>query len=115
MWELKMELSVDENSASRGTRLTAAAWVNANIPAGASVCTDTPTPAPFNTPPFDFSRYTINGESCEFIVRVEEYEVSHAARTGYVVAQRFRPRLFVETFALIFGDINPPITVYRRA
>lgn len=105
---------IDENSQAHGTRLRAAQWVNENVAPGTSVCDDAPTPAPFNTPPFDLTRYVINNGNCDVIVRVEQYEVSHVPPPGYAVVQRFTPRLFVKGFALIFGDINPPITVYRR-
>lgn len=105
---------VDENSDVHGTRLAAARWINANVPAGSGVCLATSTPAPFDTPPLDFARYEINGPNCRFLVRVERYEVGHATPADFTIAKRFRPRLSPPGFALVFSHVNPQITIYRR-
>lgn len=105
---------VDENDLAYGTRLRAAQWIDENVLPGTAVCTATATPAPFSAPPFDFANYAINGPNCEIIVRVERYEVDHRTPAGYSVVRRFKPRLSVDWFALIFGHINPLITIYRR-
>jgi hypothetical protein len=104
----------DENNAAHGTRLAAARWINGEIPPGAGVCVGTLTPAPYDTPPFDLTRYDVNAPDCRFLVRVERYDVKYSVPFGFVVAQQFRPRLWVNGFALIFGHINPLVTVYRR-
>jgi hypothetical protein len=104
---------IDENDPTLGTRLRAAQWIDTNVPPGTGLCTDT-TPAPYNTPPFDFARYRVNGGDCAIIVRVERYEVDHATPLGYTVVERFAPRFSTDRFALIFGHINPLISIYRR-
>jgi hypothetical protein len=111
---LKLAMA-DENSSVYGTRLAAARWIDANVPSGSSICLGTSEPAPFDAPPFDFSRYKTNAPDCGFLVRVERYEVDHSIPAGFTVARRFRPRLAPEAFALVFGHINPQITIYRRA
>lgn len=110
---LKLAMA-DENSIVHGTRLAAANWIDSQIPGGSGVCVGTATPAPFNTPPFNFGRFAINAPTCRFLVRVEPPEVDHATPPGFDIAKRFRPSLSTNDFALVFGHVNPQITVYRR-
>lgn len=105
---------IDENDPAHGTRLAAAQWIDDHIPPGMGVCLGTPTPVPFDTPPFDMSRYKINASDCSFRVQVESYHLHAAPPAGYTVAEEFRPRLSPSMFALVFGHINPRIAIYRR-
>lgn len=105
---------VDENDPVHGTRLAAAQWIDEHIPSGTGVCVGTPTPVPFDTPPFDMGRYKINASDCSFLVRVESYHLQTAAPAGYTITKEFRPRLSSAGFALVFGHINPRITIYQR-
>lgn len=110
---LKLAMA-DENSDAYGTRLATAAWIDREIPAGSPVCLATETPVPFDTPPFDFGRFQINAPHCRFLVRVERPEVDRTTPPGFTVARRFQPRLATDAFALVFGHVNPQITVYRH-
>ncbi len=110
---LKLAMA-DENSIVHGTRLAAARWVDTNVPTGSGICVGTSEPAPFDTPPFDFGRFKINVPDCQYLVRTERHEVDHATPPGFVVAERFRPRLSPGGFALVFGHVNPQISIYRR-
>lgn len=105
---------LDEDDPERGTRLAAARWIDANISAGTGVCLGTPTPVPFDTPPFDLARYRVNATDCGFLVRVERYAADFGVPAGFAVVKQFRPRLSFDAFALTFGHINPRISVYRR-
>lgn len=101
----------DENDPRFSTRLQAAQWIEANLPAGAGLCVD-PTPAPYNTPPVDFTRYEINSEACDTLVRVKRRP--EPGPPGWSLEKAFAPRYSSERFPLVFSHINPWIGVYRQ-
>lgn len=104
----------DENDPAHSTRLRAAAWVDANIPAGTPICLNTGTPAPYDVPPFDLTRYPINADDCQWKVSVERETDDVVPPAESEIVQRFRPRFSPERFPLAFSHINPQITIYRR-
>lgn len=104
----------DENSDAYSTRLAAAAWIDAHVPPGAAICVSTPTPAPYNVPPFRFDRHKINAPDCKWKVETEGNGEMASAADAWRVAQRFRPRLSPSAFPLVWENINPQITIYRR-
>ncbi len=104
----------DENDPGHSTRFQAAAWIDANIPQGAAICVGTTTLAPYDVPPFSFTRYAINGDGCHWHVAVERETDSAEPPAGSRLIQRFRPRLSPESFPLVVGHANPQISIYRR-
>lgn len=104
----------DENDTARSTRMQAARWIDANIPAGTGIIVA--TPAPYTTPPFDFTRYPLNRPGAEYIVWVDPQPGS-PNRPGVPakLVKRFTPRLSSRIFPFVYGFINPQISIYRRA
>jgi hypothetical protein len=105
---------VDENSDAHGTRLLAAAWIDANIPKDDSICPSTTTLAPYQVPPFRFDRFKINSPDYRWLVRVERNPRAVVADPAYQIVQRFTPRFSPQGFPLVWEHINPQITIYRK-
>jgi hypothetical protein len=106
---------IDENDSSHSTRLRAAAWIDSRIPAGDSICLNSQTPSPYEVPPFRLDRYELNKPGCAWKVLVERETDSVKPDDSYRLVERFRPRFSPEIFPLVFGHINPQISIYRRA
>ncbi len=104
----------DENSPTHSTRFAAAAWVDAHIPKSEAICLTTKELAPFEVPPFRFDQHRINSPDCRWLIRVERYPASVRTEPGLAVAKRFAPRLSPQRFPLVWGHINPQITIYRK-
>ena len=104
----------DVDDPETSTRLQAARWVEANIPAGSAVRLGTATPSPYEVPPFDLARYRINAPDADFVVLVHG-ELPGAAPIGVTLLRRFRPRLTIDQFALTIGYANPVVSIYRKA
>lgn len=104
----------DENSPTRSTRLSAAAWINTNIPKTDSICLPNSTMVPFDAPPFDFTQYRVYADDCRWAVRVERNARQVQDIPGYAVAARFKPRFSLSLFPLVWEHINPQITVFRK-
>jgi hypothetical protein len=104
----------DENCDAHSTRLAAAAWIDAHVQSDAAICVSTPTPAPYNVPPFRFDRHAINSPDCKWKVETEANPQTASAADTWEIARRFRPRLSSSAFPLVWENINPQITVYRR-
>jgi MFS family permease len=104
----------DENSDAHSTRLAAATWIDAHLPPDAAICVSTPTPAPYNVPPFRFERHAINSPDCKWKVETEANPQTASAADTWQIARQFRPRLSPSVFPLVWENINPQITVYRR-
>lgn len=103
---------MDENSPEHSTRLLAAKWIDQNVQPNSPLCLNTPTPAPFNTPPFSLSKYQINNPECTIRVHVERLPDTQGAPDGWMLITRFSPRLSNPAFPMVIGHINPQISVY---
>jgi hypothetical protein len=104
----------DENSEAHSTRLAAAAWIDAHVPTDDAICVSTPTPAPTNMPPFRFDRHKINTPDCKWMVATERDTELPLAAQAWEIARRFRPRLSPAAFPLVWENVNPQITIYRK-
>jgi hypothetical protein len=105
----------DENDPRHSTRLRAAAWLDAHVAPGSSICVGTRTPTPYDVPPFDLAKFRVNALPCEWTVLAERETDSLAARPGLRLIQRFRPRFSPQSFPLVFSHINPQISVYQNS
>ena len=105
----------DENSDTNSTRLSAAAWIDNNIPNSDAVCASSETLAPYNVPPFRFDRYIVNSPDCRWQVQTERQPNAPPPKPGYVIAKRFVPRLSPQFYPLVWEHINPQITIYRKS
>lgn len=103
----------DENSDTNSTRLAAAAWIDSHVPQDAAVCISTET-APYSVPPFRLDRYKINPPDCEWRVQIEGLIQTELAGDRWSIERQFRPRLSPTAFPLVWGNINPKITIYRK-
>lgn len=99
----------DENSRRYSTRLRAATWINEHIPSNETICARL---APYDTAPFDFTRYAI-ADDCRYIVRVER-EQPVPIITSTKLLGRFRPRGTIPLIPLATNHINPQISVYEN-
>lgn len=104
----------DENDPAHSTRQRAGAWIGQNISTADTICLHVAAPSPYDVPPLQLDRYTLRERDCRWTVRVERETDSARAPSGYALAQRFRPRLSPERFPLVFGHINPQISIYLR-
>lgn len=104
----------DENSANHSTRLTAAAWIDRNIPKTDSICVPNPSLAPYSVPPFRFDLYPVDRPDCRWKVLIERNPLTAPTPAGFTIAKRFKPRLSPQAFPLVWGHINPQITIYRK-
>lgn len=102
--------SADENKLAHSTRLQAAAWINQNIPAGRKVCAQL---TPYNSPPFDFTKFAINADLCEYIVEVEREPDHIVVNPAHHLSQRFTPRFTNPFFPFVFNHTNPQISIYQ--
>ncbi len=105
---------IDENSELHSTRLAAAAWIDANVPADDAICSWTRTPAPFSLPPFRFDQRRINAPDCKWLVVLDGNQEPTAKSPGWTLAREFHPRLSPHIFPLVWEHINPQVAVYRR-
>ena len=103
----------DENDPAHSTRLRMAEIINTQVPDGARVCSGSATAAPFETPPFDFTRYRVNMEPCDFTVLVQRHHVEQPAPEGLEIIAQVSPRLFTPSYRLVLGHINPRFTLYQ--
>lgn len=103
----------DENDLDLSTRLSSAIWIDRNIPAGAAICVDTNSIAPYNLPPFDFRKYKIQDENCQYLVKVHRHVIGLAHPKGYHALKTFTPRFFNYSFPLVFEHINPVTLIYQ--
>lgn len=103
----------DENNQSYSTRLSSAKWINENIPQGDGICS-AKAMAPYNSPPFDFSKHTVNKDNCKYLIIVERQMDIVNVRKGYKLYKRFRPRFTHTFFPLVFSHINPQISIYKK-
>ena len=103
----------DENSDIHSTRLAAASWIDAHVPLDDAICISTET-APYSVPPFRFDRYKINLPDCKWRVQIEGIVQTELPSDHWSIAQQFRPRLSPAAFPLVWENINPKITVYRK-
>ena len=104
----------DEDSVAHSTRLRAARWVEANIPAGAGLQLGTGQPAPYEVPPIDLARYRLNPTDWRYQVRVERQSDRVDVPVGTTLAARFAPRLTTPLFPFVYSHINPQISIYKR-
>jgi hypothetical protein len=65
-------------------------------------------------PPFRFDRYKINLPDCKWRVQTEGLIQTELASDRWSVARQFRPRLSPAVFPLVWENINPKITIYRK-
>lgn len=103
----------DENSDANSTRFAAASWIDSHVQPEDTVCISTET-SPYSVPPFRFDRYKINTPNCNWRVRIESDNQAELDGETWSVARQFRPRLSPAVFPLVWGNINPKITIYRR-
>ena len=103
----------DENSDTNSTRLAAASWIDSHVPLDDTICISTET-APYAVPPFRFDRYKINRLDCKWRVQVEGLIQTELTGDHWSIARQFRPRLSPAVFPLVWGNINPKITIYRK-
>lgn len=104
---------LDENSDTNSTRLAAASWIDSHVPRDDTICISNET-APYTVPPFRFDRYKINTPDCKWRVQAEGLIQSELASDRWSIARQFRPRLSPAIFPLVWGNINPKITIYRK-
>lgn len=104
----------DENSAAHSTRLLTANWIDTNIPRTDSICLVTSQLSPYEVPPFRFDKYKLNSADCKWLVRVERYPATTKIDSRLSIVKRFTPRLSPQAFPLVWGHINPQITIYRK-
>jgi len=104
----------DEDSARRSTRLSAAGWIDANLPEGTGLLVGTKEPAPYEVPPFDLARYRINAPDWTYQVAVERQADRAVTPKGTELVKRFAPRLSIPAYPFVFSHINPQISIYRR-
>ena len=105
----------DENSDAHSTRLSSAAWIDANVPVDDPICLSTATLAPYSVPPFRFDRYKLNSPDCKWMVVLDGNATSTPVLPGWTLAREFRARLSPARFPLVWEHINPPIVIYRKA
>lgn len=105
----------DENRPEHSTRLRMAKWIDANISDGAGLCLSSSTPAPYDAPPIQFNRYLINDQNCPYWVVVERETVGNPPPEGWALMHRVMPRFSPSAYRLVFGHINPQITLYQRS
>ncbi|MHA1537428.1 MAG: ArnT family glycosyltransferase [Alphaproteobacteria bacterium] len=105
----------DSDNPRFSTRLQAAKWIDANIPAGAGIRIDAPSPSPYQVPPFRLTRYRINAKDAAWAVIVEAAPaLKPRSPKGFtVLVKRYRPRLVGGPIPLVFGFANPQISIYR--
>jgi hypothetical protein len=104
----------DENNDINSTRLSAAAWIDQNIPKSDAVCVGTETLVPYDVPPFRFDRYKINSPDCRWLVQIEREPRAVQLKPQYDIEKRFVPRFSPQLYPLVWEHINPQITIYRK-
>jgi hypothetical protein len=70
--------------------------------------------APYDVPPFRYDRYKINPPDCKWRVQVEVITQIVLAGHAWTIVRQFRPRLSPSAFPLVWENINPQITIYRK-
>jgi len=104
----------DENDPSHSTRLLAMNWLHENLQKDEVICFGTETPAPYDVPPIDFTRYQISEAGCQYKIIVEREKLGRVPWGRWALVKRFAPRYSPPSFPLVFEHINPQISVYRR-
>ena len=102
----------DENNPERSTRLRAAKWIAANIPANAAISVGTRTPGPYDVPPIDLARYRIVHEAPQYLILTHPSHPFFDIPGGTLI-KSFRARFSPDRWPLVYGFINPTIVVYR--
>lgn len=95
---------IDESRPEHSTRIQAAAWIEANIPVGSSICAQM---VPYNSVPFDFTKYTITTD-CHYAIEVHPHTTTYPHNT---IVAAFTPRLYSTTFPLMHGEVQPRIFI----
>ena len=103
----------DENDPLSSTRQSSALWINRNIPIGAAICVDVNSIAPYDLPPFDFRKYKLKDEGCQYLVKVQRHIIGLTHPNGYQALKSFKPRFFNYSFPMVFEHINPVIFIYQ--
>ena len=103
----------DENDPLSSTRQSSALWINRNIPVGAAICVDVNSIAPYDLPPFDFRKYKLKDEGCQYLVKVQRHIIGLTHPNGYQALKSFKPRFFNYSFPMVFEHINPVIFIYQ--
>lgn len=103
----------DENNQGYSTRLSSAKWINENIPQDEIICSASEM-TPYNSPPFDFTKYILNKNNCRYLIIVEREMDTVNIKEGYNLYKRFRPRFTPTLFPLVFSHINPQISIYKK-
>jgi hypothetical protein len=102
----------DENNPTLSTRLTSAAWIHENIPTDTTLTMD--SIAPYNTPPIDYSAYTMIPSGGDYYVRFDRQMDFVHPPGGHTLVKRFQPRFSPESFPLVFSHINPQVSIYKK-
>lgn len=103
---------LDEDSPRHGTRLAAAAWIDAHVPAEPGICAPAHL-APFHAPPFDFVRLAVNRPDCACRVTVHGSTV-RPPDNPWPVAALFSPRARLPFLPPLYDHVNPTIAVHCR-
>ena len=88
-------------------------WINRNISEGTAICVDTNSIAPYEVPPFDFWKYKIRDDNCQYLVKVHRHVIDMSHPNGYHSLKAFTPRFYTKSFPLVFEHINPVIFIYQ--
>jgi hypothetical protein len=104
----------DTDDPRHSTRRRAARWIEHTLPTGTAIRLGTATPTPYDVPPFDLSRYRINTPDAAYLVLTDSSLPQKPPPKGYSLVMRFRPRLGLDAFPLVFGFVNPTISIYHR-
>ena len=105
---------LDEDSFQYSTRLNASNWINSNIPYNSFICTSGRSIVPYDTPPFDFGKYRINQNSCEYYISVDRQSDNLNISKRYRLIKRYGPRYNLTSIPLVYSHINPQISIYRN-
>lgn len=100
----------DENNPAYSTRLRAAAWIEQHIQSREKVCARL---VPYDTAPFDFTRYPAETDRCRYIVQVER-ERPRLLPEYTSLVNRFEPRFNRFPLPLVTNHINPQISIYEN-
>ena len=104
---------LDEDSLQHSTRLNAANWIDSNIPYNSFICTSGSSIAPYDTPPFNFGKYKINQNLCEYFISVDRQSDNVNNPKRYRLIKRYKPRYNLTSIPLVYSHINPQISIYK--
>jgi hypothetical protein len=105
---------IDADDPIRGTRFAAAAWVEAQLPAGTSLCPVEGRVGPGKMPPVDYVRYPTPEKNCDYLVGRSIGRDIDDPPPGYRLTVDFEPRLWTRDFVLLYGFANPYFAIYQR-